>query len=384
MPHVALVETFSKVVDDLYAGALDNATWNHAFLAMSDMVRASGALLMAFNPSTGAVLRGESYRLDPSVLRDYERYWCHEDPRVGAGLFKPPGSPVTEQTLEIAKWQRSAILNEFLIPSDVPHFMPAWLRKADTKFVTLSFQGTRKRGPFEPEDLETYRLLLPHVNRALEIRDRLEQAKINSATVSATLETARFGVIVLDSSGRLLETNHIAQGIIGCNGNGIQRKADGTLWCREPAGTQLSRWIVKGSPPTQSIDGLLQVAREYKAPISILVMPLPRQLPSWINADPKWLLLIFDPEVRMEADAPLIAKDLHISAREAELAARLLAGENLPAIARRFGVSHNTVRVQLKSIYKKTGIRSQAELVRRLALGPAVSLKVEAASLRPR
>jgi DNA-binding CsgD family transcriptional regulator len=236
----------------------------------------------------------------------------------------------------------------------------------------LSFQGTRKRGPFEPHDVETIRRVLPHVIRALEIRDRLERAQISTMTVPAALKAIRFGVIVLDSTGKVLESNQIAQTMLGTHGQGMRRKSDGTLWLREPAGAKLGRWVSTGAPAAQSIDGLLHVPREDRAPLSILVAPLPKDRAAWIAADPWWLLLIFDPDARASADAEFIAKDLRISTREAELSALLLAGENLQAIAQRFGVSQHTVRAQLKSIYKKTGIHSQSELVRRIALGPAI------------
>jgi len=372
-PSLATTENLARVIEELYAGTLDSAAWDRAILGIADMVRASGTYLLAFSPKSGALLRYENHRLDPQLMVDYQKHWTYEDIRREYFLGYPICVPVTERMLPMDnRWHRTAILNEFLAPADVPHFMPAWLVKTPEKAVTLSFQGTRKRGPFEAQDIEIYRRILPHVSRALEIRDRLERAQINSATVPAALEAIRFGVIVLDSTGKVLESNHIAQAILRATGQGIRRKADGTLWLREPAGTQLGGWISTGMPPPQSIDGLLHVSRENAPPLSILVTPLPKVQAFWISPAPRWLLLIFDPDMRALADAPLIAKDLGISAREAELSALLLAGENLQAIARRFGVSQHTVRTQLKSIYNKTGIRSQSELVRRIALGPAV------------
>jgi DNA-binding CsgD family transcriptional regulator/PAS domain-containing protein len=329
-------------------------------------------LLYGVNPSNLKILRDENHRFDPSVLDNYRRHWVYEDCRLPYFSQMPTGCPITERTMPIREWGRTSFLNEFLLPADAPYFMPLWLHKSDTKAVALSFQGTRKRGPFEPHDVETIRRVLPHVIRALEIRDRLERAQISTMTVPAALKAIRFGVIVLDSTGKVLESNQIAQTMLGTHGQGMRRKSDGTLWLREPAGAKLGRWVSTGAPAAQSIDGLLHVPREDRAPLSILVAPLPKDRAAWIAADPWWLLLIFDPDARASADAEFIAKDLRISTREAELSALLLAGENLQAIAQRFGVSQHTVRAQLKSIYKKTGIHSQSELVRRIALGPAI------------
>jgi DNA-binding CsgD family transcriptional regulator len=83
------------------------------------------------------------------------------------------------------------------------------------------------------------------------------------------------------------------------------------------------------------------------------------------------LLLIFDPERRALASVELIERDLAISPREAQVAALLAAGYSLREAAERLGVSGHTARAQLKSIFRKSGIHSQSELVRRVALGPA-------------
>jgi hypothetical protein len=134
-------------------------------IGIADAVRASGAAMMAFNPSNGNVLRGETHRVDPSVIHDYRSTWAPQDCRLTPFLPTPVpvGQPVTELSLALSKWRREASVHEFLIPADSPHFMPAWLLKSDTKVVTLSMQGTRKREPFETEDMARFRCILPHV-----------------------------------------------------------------------------------------------------------------------------------------------------------------------------------------------------------------------------
>lgn len=363
-------ESFTSIVDGLYAGTLDEAVWDHAIIQIADSVRASGALLLAFNPSTGEVLREENHRFDPNTLEGYRQYWTFEDSRREHLLAVPVGCPVTEMILQIPNWRRTPILNEFLRPADAPHFMPAWLHKSENKAVTLSFQGTRKRGPFEPKDIETFQRILPHVSRALEIRDRLQSAQLRADSLAESINGLSFGVMVLDSAGRILECNGVADEFLR-SGEGVCRKADGTLYLHEPAGSQFTRWIQLGKQP-DAADGLLHTRRTDALPLSIMISPLPTQRSAWITHDPRWLVLIFDPERRMEASRELIAHDLGISSSEANVATLLAAGYRLHETARRLRVSEHTVRSQLKSIFRKTGARTQAELIRRIATGPAV------------
>jgi DNA-binding NarL/FixJ family response regulator len=57
--------------------------------------------------------------------------------------------------------------------------------------------------------------------------------------------------------------------------------------------------------------------------------------------------------------------------REQEVVRLLLQHLRVPAIARRLGITQQTVRNHLKSVFRRTGVRSQQELLDRIALAAA-------------
>ena len=65
--------------------------------------------------------------------------------------------------------------------------------------------------------------------------------------------------------------------------------------------------------------------------------------------------------------APLVG----LRPREQEVVRLLLQHLRVPAIARRLGISQQTVRNHLKSVFRRTGVRSQQELLDRIALAAA-------------
>jgi DNA-binding CsgD family transcriptional regulator len=358
-----------KIIEDLYEGTLDPLAWDRAILSIADSVRASGAMLFAFNPSNGVVLRDENHRVDPQASRDYARHWSREDVRIAHFLSMPTGQAGTEVTLAIPL-KETAIYNEFLVPVDTPYFMPAWLHKSRTKVVALSLQGGRKRGPFGSQDIERFNRIIPHLARALEIRDRLESAQVRATNLANILDNASFGVIVLDENRKILETNVVGSAVL-MEESGLHRGRDGTLVIKEPRST-LAKRMLGGNVPDGIADSLIHLSRPGKLPLSILVIPIPKEHTFWLSGNPAWIFLVFDGERRLPLNKEVIRRDLGLSAREAQVASLLAAGFSVPHIARRMHVTVHTVRTQLQSAFEKTGCHSQGDLIRRLLQGPGM------------
>ncbi len=71
-------------------------------------------------------------------------------------------------------------------------------------------------------------------------------------------------------------------------------------------------------------------------------------------------------------DALAVSRSLGLSAAEARVAIGIAGGDTPDDVARAHGVGLSTVRTQLKSIYRKLGVRRQAELALRLVCDPSL------------
>jgi DNA-binding CsgD family transcriptional regulator len=363
---------FDKIIEDLYEGTLDSTAWNRAILSIADAVHASGAILFAFDPSSGALLRNEQHRVDPHAVSEYARYWNLEDLRREYAFKLPVGEPATEVSMAIPL-KGTRFYNEYLLTVDMPHFMPVWLHKKAHKAVALGMQGSLKRGAFGAQDIGMLRRFLPHLARALEIRDRLEGAEIRASNFARVLETTTFGVLILDASCRVIEANSVAAALL-LEKSGLYRERDGTLKIIGCNDDRTMRRMLSGEVPACDADALLHIPREAKLPLSVLAVPIPRvNTTSWLSGDPAWMLLVFDPERRLVLSRQVIMKDLALSDREAHVVSLLAAGLNINQIAGRLHVSVNTVRTQLHTAFQKAGCHSQADLTRRVLLGPGPS-----------
>ena len=361
-----------QIIDDLYAGTLEASAWDRALIGLADLIGSSGALLFSVNPTTAVILRDEIHRLDRDAVSAYRTLWISQDIRLAPALQVPIAEPMFERMLGIEeKWKSTEIFNDFAVPRDMPYFLATWLHKAPDKVVALSFQGNRRRGPFDESEACQIKSLMPHLRRALEIRDRLETQQIRANTLSSAIEGLQFGLFVLDGKGCILDASGLAQEMLRQE-PAIRREKDHTLWLRDPAGSQLRSLVRTSKLSKGNSGGVFNVPRAGGLQsLSVFVSPMPAVPVTWTGADPRWLVFILDPERRAAPAAAIISCDLGISEREAEIAALLAIGYDLSRVSQRLGISVHTARSHLKHIFSKTGIQSQGDLLRRILTSPA-------------
>ena len=199
-----------SIIDDLYSGTLDPVAWQRAIIAIADQVSGSAAYILCVNPSTATILRDEAFRTDPGVYLKYQQYWVTKDIRIPLGTTCAVGEPVFEHKLMPARsWAASEIYNDYLVPSDSPWLLAFTLHKAPHKVVFFSINGTRRRGAFDVGDGNRIVPIIPHLRRALEIKDRLEAAQIRCDALGSSFESMSFGVIILDARAKAVEVTPV-------------------------------------------------------------------------------------------------------------------------------------------------------------------------------
>jgi DNA-binding CsgD family transcriptional regulator len=79
---------------------------------------------------------------------------------------------------------------------------------------------------------------------------------------------------------------------------------------------------------------------------------------------------VHDTHAAQRIDARAVQHLYSLTPMQADIAAALYEGLTVEQVIERLRISENTVRSHLKGIFKKCAVRSQAELLRLLALGP--------------
>jgi DNA-binding CsgD family transcriptional regulator len=207
--------------------------------------------------------------------------------------------------------------------------------------------------------------------------------------VLARIETA---VLTVDRTLRLYFANPAAQGLIR-RGDGLRLDGD-RLYARKASDTRVLAAAVGDGPrglhtsghataasasvPADKSNAVVTVWRGDEAvAYRVAVFPLlhPRHAGKGAAAEAV-LFVDAPPEASPAAEAELFQQAFQLTRAEARLAVHLMSGRSLTEAADLFGVSHNTVRSQLRVIFEKTQTRRQADLVRLLHSHRSVRLSL--------
>jgi len=261
---------------------------------------------------------------------------------------------------------RSAIYNELYLPKRMAYFA-GWRFAMDGDTWIYSLARAEDKGPAGLADVDMLTRLAPFANRALLMARHLRDVRVGG--MLGGLASANLAALILDSDGKAQAVTPSAQSMLGSE---IDIRS-GSLWASDSSANealgQLARRARNGL-----IDGLTPdiVIRRPDGRKPILVQPIPVRGVG-LDALPgaRILVMLTDLEANTTATAAELERLFDLSYAESHVAALLGQGHDPSEIARRRNVAVDTVRGQLKSIFRKLGAGRQSDVVSLLARLPA-------------
>ncbi|HEY1708515.1 MAG TPA: helix-turn-helix transcriptional regulator [Rhizomicrobium sp.] len=176
------------------------------------------------------------------------------------------------------------------------------------------------------------------------------------------MDLSLHGLFLVDDRGMVQHINRTGENIM--RATKALRISAGKLATSDFASTKILRGLVAAA--SCGVAGEMAVsAPGRRLPVSLTVTPIPANRFGLISGCTA-LVCVTD----LEAGIVLPEKQLRtlfgLTPAETRLAAALLDGATTAEAAERFGVSINTVHVQLARIFDKTGTKRQTELMRLL------------------
>jgi DNA-binding CsgD family transcriptional regulator len=200
--------------------------------------------------------------------------------------------------------------------------------------------------------------------RALRILHRIDGAwKIACVVVmECTVEEARCPLIEVDAGARILWTNRLARERLRGH-PGLVTAAGRLRARRRERDAALSEAVRLAARELQSQRPLNVVPKQAWA-VALGEDAAEVPLHCWVLLEDGRVLVSFD-DAETVARRIVAAKEIYgLSPAQVRLARAIVEGHDLAAASGLLGVSVNTLRTQLQRVFDKTGVRSQAALVR--------------------
>jgi DNA-binding CsgD family transcriptional regulator/PAS domain-containing protein len=356
-------EDFATVLGDFSEAALDPAFWAPAVQGLLRLHGGTSGGLMTVDPQTPApdVLTMTGFAKDASQL--YAEHYHRVDLWANHARNSPRLRAVLGQNLvPEAVFERSEVWNDYLRPNaGAFHLLGAVFELGGGRVAALGLHRPRDAEPFDEEDRRQIDRVLPHLQRALQLRARLADETARLSLGTAALEALTLGVVVTDREGVVLLANPAAEALAQASG-ALSLGAQGRpLAAAHPPETRRLLALV-GETAAGGPGGALLLSRPFGiAAVAASVAPLPRRLRDGLPLGAA-LLVLRDLGGAPPDLAATLTGLFGLTPAEAGLARALLAGRRPEEVAEARGVKLTTVRSQLSQVLHKTGVRRQSEL----------------------
>ncbi|MCB1732284.1 MAG: helix-turn-helix transcriptional regulator, partial [Halieaceae bacterium] len=171
-----------------------------------------------------------------------------------------------------------------------------------------------------------------------------------------------------DDKGRVLNTNALASALLKDAGGLSLRGGQLQLASRDAnqALQEALASVLRAQQTGQaSVVRALRVTRpQGRPPLGLVIKPVPGPAGVEGQVGPRAAVFISDPLQRDSASQQILGELFALSPAEANVAILLARGLSLSEVSEAQNISPHTARAQLKSIFAKTGVSRQAELVR--------------------
>jgi DNA-binding CsgD family transcriptional regulator len=353
----------SNVIALIYDSAIDDEVWPDALKAVARFLQVKDVAVGTFDADKN-FHETLNLPIDPDFTRSYFEYWAARNFLWQASASLPVGQLFSFGVAGPRdEFYRSALYNEWFRPQGMDIALGANLIMEGARSTVLTIYRPASRPEFGAREITRFRALLPHLQRAVQLRDQMPNGTHRAADVQALMDVLDKPAILVDRSANILFSNGLAEPLF--RDGELIATPHGPLAIRRPEETAALRALVRSAALQESVNagGKLIASRDSKPPLTLLVAPL---VGARFNGNDQLAIVFVDDPVRRAIHPPdlnLLRAQFELTKSEAALAAALLSGLPLKAAAAQSGASFATARKHLVHVFQKTGVHSQPELV---------------------
>ena len=369
----------SHIVPEIYEATIDPSHWDYVVTMIAKLTQSRYACLYYKNKDMEFASSIAQYGLpadEPLNLHDQceslDNMFCtkaDEGPKELASTQFYPGSNGVMSP-------ESEIYNLWMKPLGIYHVGGAQFVDNETHRAGIAILRDEDAGEWSKGELRVLDEVLPHLKRALNIYSEFTHLRLRQDALLKSLDRLVIGLILYDHKAQPVYINPTAETII--EQHPALQLQNGDLLLTNPEEEKKLRKTISDTAAIDPDDSWKQsVAIGITHPdaetlLPILVTPMHAHL---ITSDldyqgAKVAVFLSDPNLQQPISVDSLVSVYNLTPSEAQVSISIANGHSIDVIANQSNHSAHTIRSQLKSVFRKTGVSRQSELIKLLLTGP--------------
>ena len=369
----------SHIVPEIYEATIDPTHWDDVMSMIAKLTSSKAACLYYENKEMEFTSTIAQFGLpeDQRVILDdqsdaVDSMFAISDtgtPEDSAcTLFDPASNGVMlKDSRFYANWMK---------PNGIYYVGGAQFVDTNTHKAVIMIMRSKEAGPWSDGEIRVIDEIVPHLNRALKIHSEFTHLRLKQDALLKGLDRLVIGLILYDSSAQPVYINPTAKSII--KSHPALRLQEGDLLLVNSADDKNLRKTIIDTAEIDPDDSWKQSVAigithpDVEVLLPILITPMHTHL---ITSDldyegAKVAVFLSDPNLQQPISIDSLISVYSLTPSEAQVAISLANGHSIDQIASNSNHSAHTIRSQLKSIFRKTAVSRQSELIKLLLTGP--------------
>src|SRR5579859_1549636 len=235
-----------SLVGHIYDAAGNAELWPAFLERFADAVESASTQIFLYDVERHGGNLAAAARLDPEHRRRYNEYFIRVDCfGIHGQKLITSGNVATGQMMcPDSILENSEFYNDFLRRMDSFHQLGGFIYKHESVASVISTLRPKRAGPFDDGDVQLLRTLMPHLQRAIQLHQRIAGLEAKADSAAEALDRIPLGFLVMDGAGKVLLSNRRAQDILKSNDGLTQPERSGRM---PPGGNESPPGVDTGS-----------------------------------------------------------------------------------------------------------------------------------------
>lgn len=354
------------IVSSIYDTVLNPDAWMIVGEKIRQRYHCTYSGLYVYDTRNSALVHDATAGTDDSFVNAYTSRFCFMDPYrateelAAKNSHVPLTNPIFDEFFKIEhKHQKYPYFAEYWHKHDSYHTIGAMVDLPGHLRAGICAPRNTTIGAYTKKEKEDFEYIRQAFHKAMKISKHVQQLGKNVVALEQTTNFINQPVFIVDQFGKIMSTNHAAEQHLARNG--VLKNVGGKLFITDlTLRKQLNSTIYRAC--NEELGSNTSLSKLFKnGPIELLVSPMQRYEDLYPINIKRAAVFLFENYL---SQPEVLAKVYKLSHVEGIVLGLVINGANVADIVKIRNTSKETIKTQLRSIYRKTNTKNMNEIRR--------------------